>query len=99
VRSLKAEGGAVFLYRDGLAFCTAIHGHFDEDDCEHFPIAHEGEELGYVILCRRKGGPAPSEQELVALDETTRLMGHVLSLDHTRANRVLAPSATTEDGG
>jgi len=75
VRSLRAAGGAVFLYRDGLTFCVAIHGEYDEDDAARIPIEHLGQELGYLAICPRSDSPQFSEDEREALRASAGVLG------------------------
>lgn len=80
VTAFGAEGGVLYLYRHHPSAPFHSRGRITAEDPLTIPVHHSDEELGRLVLGRRRGGIEYSNRDVMALKRTATALGSALVL-------------------
>ncbi len=89
VAAFEAEGGAVYVQRNGRLTLLSTSGAWNDQVSMSVPLAHAGAQLGLLTLGPRRGGRDYSPDDREVLDRTVAAVGEALAL-----TRRIQPDAT-----
>ena len=90
-RAFAAQGGAVYMMRDGEHQLAYTYGHWHESEAVmSAPVICEGREFGVIKLTKRADGEAYTEQDESTLREVVTLLACTMAVSTPAPAQVAA---------